>query len=41
MNMKFNYLKIWQQQSVPQLVLEFMDDISYEIRDILTRVEEM
>lgn len=39
MNMKFNYLKIWQQQSVPQLVLEFMDDISYEIRDILTRVE--
>ena len=39
LNMKFNYLKIWQQQSVPQPVLKFMDDISYEIRDILTRVD--
>lgn len=39
LNMKFNYLKIWQQQSVPQPVLEFLNDISYEIRDILTRVD--
>ncbi|EAF1169117.1 hypothetical protein CG075_09420, partial [Listeria monocytogenes] len=39
MNMKFNYLKIWQQQSVPQSVLKFMDEISYEIRDILKRVD--
>lgn len=39
MNVKFNYSKIWQQQTVPQPVLGFMDAISYEIRDILTRVD--
>lgn len=39
MNMKFNYSKIWQQQSVQQSVLEFMSDISYEVRDVLTRVD--
>ncbi|MDO2411220.1 AIPR family protein [Enterococcus faecium] len=39
MNMKFNYSKIWQQQSVQQPVLEFMGDISYEVRDVLTRVD--
>lgn len=36
---KFNYTKIWQKQSVPQSVLIFMNDVSYEIRDILTSVE--
>ncbi|MFR2760822.1 MAG: AIPR family protein [Enterococcus avium] len=39
MNMKFNYSKIWQQQSVQQSVLEFMRDISYGVRDVLTRVD--
>ena len=39
MNMKFNYSKIWQQQSVQQSVIEFMGDISYEVRDVLTRVD--
>lgn len=39
MNMKFNYSKIWQQQSVQQSVLEFIGDISYRVRDVLTRVD--
>lgn len=33
---KFNYGRIWQKQSVPNSVLDFMNDISYKIRDVLT-----
>lgn len=36
---RFNYSRIWQQQSVPQPVLDFMNDVSYQVRDILTRVD--
>lgn len=39
LDVKFDYTKIWQKQSVPRAVLNFMDEISYNIRDILTRVE--
>ncbi|HEM4919478.1 TPA: AIPR family protein [Streptococcus suis] len=39
LNLKFNYLKIWQKQKVPSEVLRFLEDISYQVKDILTRVE--
>ena len=39
LNVKFNYVKIWQRQSIPPSVLDFMEYISYEIRDILTKVD--
>lgn len=39
LNLKFNYLKIWQKQKVPNEILRFLDDVSYQVRDILTRVD--
>lgn len=39
LNAKFNYLKIWQQQKVPNEVVKFLEEVSYKVRDILTRVE--
>lgn len=39
LNSKFNYQKIWQRQKVPSEVLIFLEDVSYQVRDILTRVE--
>ncbi|MDT2745944.1 AIPR family protein [Vagococcus fluvialis] len=35
LNMKFNYSKIWQRQIVPQVVLDFLNEISYEVKNIL------
>lgn len=39
LDVKFNYIKIWQKQSVPDSILSLLDDLSYKIRDILTRVD--
>lgn len=39
LNVKFNYTKIWQRQSVPQSVMDFLDDLSYKVRDVLTSVD--
>ncbi|MGT2958161.1 hypothetical protein A9Q68_00270 [Streptococcus bovimastitidis] len=38
-NMKFDYSKIWQRQQVPKEVLEFFNDVSYQVRDILTSTD--
>lgn len=39
LKVKFNYTKIWQKQSVPIDILNILDELSYKIRDVLTRVD--
>lgn len=39
LKMKFDYTKIWQRQNVGNSVMKFLDDISYQVRNVLTRVE--
>lgn len=38
-NVKFDYTRVWQKQTVPEKVLTFLDDVSFQVRDELTKTE--